>query len=636
MLFYLEKTGKKIGRLIWNAIGSGLRTWKGSFKAAPFETLTLTIIGLRKALKSVTAIKIATWIKNTVSKTKSFCKAASLLTSALGGNQSATLLLTQSYPKLSKAITKTLSAFSELKSSIAKKEVFKNLNDYIKKVRNNMTGMQKGAIGVVSAFAEFVVIKDSFQDIFLGSENLAGSIAKVAAAATAAGAAMYVAFGGAGVAVAAIVGVVGAISGIKSAFDEIDAKKAGDAIHDALSSPGGTPVGELTDNVVKSIDSIGSGFSRISEKSKELDSADDKIKDTWVEIERIKTAMDAGVLSVEDGTRKLNDLFGTLAETAALKFESLELTLTAALGENGALHGYMEEVGVDTRSLMKTVLKVDDNTLAEIEKLTKEMAEIEDKTSDEYINRENRVAKLLGETDELAEALDNFDAKVKNTKVNYSGLLANDNTLDIDETKKKLGDLTTSVSGAHKDIEGAVDSIRKDLQEKLKNAIDIGDMDSATEIQMSINALGKVLDNAKGDVTKRAKSVTDALQKEFVQKTESVIKDAQKRWNEMTPFEQMLSGSGSEDEYVKKAVENYKKDYLDPLAEEIESAYGEIGEDGAGWAGDAGKKMIDNLFEEQSTGRGRDSRCITVLKKRWKDVINKSAAGVTGVAKKGG
>lgn len=144
--------------------------------------------------------------------------------------------------------------------------------------------------------------------------------------------------------------VIGAITGVKEAMDEIVDEKVGDAIYDAFSNPGGVPIDTVVSNFTDSIEEAGKGFSTISEKSNEMDNVQKNIQDTWIEITRIETAMDNGVLSVEEGKEKLAGLFGELATLTEQKFATMEQTVIAAYGEGGALHDALENIGVDTNA----------------------------------------------------------------------------------------------------------------------------------------------------------------------------------------------------------------------------------------------------------------------------------------------
>lgn len=155
-------------------------------------------------------------------------------------------------------------------------------------LKNSMTGIQKGLVGVTAGFLEFFAVKDSMHDILTGTESIIANIGKMAVAITGAGVAFNAVLGfPAGLIVTGITWVIGALAEVGEAFEEIEAEEFGESVKSALSNPGGIPIGELTNNVVSSIASIGEQFSVITEKSQELDLAEKNIQDIWLEIETI-------------------------------------------------------------------------------------------------------------------------------------------------------------------------------------------------------------------------------------------------------------------------------------------------------------------------------------------------------------
>lgn len=188
--------------------------WGNIFKSiydfiSNLEFDTAILIGwyaLPKLFKSITSNK--------------FVKGFTTLAKALAGNQSALLALSQSYPKLSNAVNVARKAFQNFQFGVINGNIMTGLNEGILAVRNSLTNMQKGVIGVISVFAEFSLVKDAFYDLAMGTDNVVGSIAQIGASAGVASLALYTAFGPAGVAVGAITGLIASLVGLNKAFEE--------------------------------------------------------------------------------------------------------------------------------------------------------------------------------------------------------------------------------------------------------------------------------------------------------------------------------------------------------------------------------------------------------------------------------
>lgn len=154
---------------------------------------------------------------------KDLNNAAKLVSSGIGaftGDADSISYLATKSASLASAVDVAGDSFQRLMFGIHYGDWAGGLNSAIANIRDNLTGLQKGIIGVVSVVAEFTLIRTAFYDLQSGSENLVSSIAKITVGAGAASAALYVAFGPAGLAVAAFTALAAAISGTSRAFSE--------------------------------------------------------------------------------------------------------------------------------------------------------------------------------------------------------------------------------------------------------------------------------------------------------------------------------------------------------------------------------------------------------------------------------
>nr|DAE38037.1 MAG TPA: minor tail protein [Bacteriophage sp.] len=617
--------GKKVGKALWEAIKGGIELFAASFSKAPIETVLVTLAALPKLLNAIISSRFVQGIASLVSGYKKFATSAITVGSALAGNKDAVNTLKDQYPKLNNAVKVTGQAFKNFRFGIENGNFFTGMNEGIKTVRANLTNMQKGIIGVVSVIGEFALVQDAFKDLATGSGNLVSSIAEIAVGAGVAAAALYTAFGPAGLVVAAITGVVAAFSGIKKAMDEILEENVGEGIRDSLTNPGGVAISEIASNFSESMNEIGSGFSLISEKSQELQNTDANIRDTWLEIDKIKTSMDAGVISVEEGTEKLTGLFDTLATAAEQKFGAMETTLLTAFGENGALHDTMEQLGVDTKNTMQSVFQVNAETLEKINQDTQELKNL-DPTNPRYAELVQEIQSLVGVTDEISTALGDYELKINSMDIDYSGLLAPDDTLSVTKVTSFLDTLTTSVKNAQGDIEKGCSDINSTLQTELNAAISTygPDSEEANYFRTALGVIPSAMNQTNQDVAAQSKKITDTIQMDFVGRIGDVVRKAQTDWENLE-WHKKLIYDFDETKYIQDSISNYKKNYIDPLSDEIETSMSEIGIDGAGWSKDAANKLTGSLFdtftEDSYEGVQLTS---TTLKSDWESQLKTS------------
>lgn len=229
--------------------------WGNIFKSiydfiSNLEFDTAILVGwyaLPKLFKSITSNK--------------FVKGFTTLSKALAGNQTALLALTQSYPKLSKAVNVARKAFQNFQFGVINGNIMTGLNEGILTVRNSLTKMQKGVIGAISVFAEFSLLKDAFYDIAYGSDNLVESLGKIVIGAGTAVAALKLiglsnpftaVITGATALLAAIIGVNSAMTEQKQIAEEQEQMKM---------------YGDTLDNITQKTNELADGIKRRAEEA---------------------------------------------------------------------------------------------------------------------------------------------------------------------------------------------------------------------------------------------------------------------------------------------------------------------------------------------------------------------------------
>ena len=630
-LDFTEIAGK-VMRALWKALNAAFETYMSMFKTAPFETAILSLVGVTKLLKTNTANKFFKSLKNGIS-------VAENLGGALVGQNTALSNLQTQMPKTAKVVEALRSAFGKFQFGIINgnlftriKAGFESITGSIQTAIKNLSPLAKGIGGIISVVGEFMLVKDGFYDLASGSGSLIKALGEIGAAAGIAGGFLYTAFGPAGVAMAAITGIIGAILGIKEAVEEIEAERTGEEIKEAFSNPGGTPIEDIVGNFTEAVTTVGDSFSTISEKAGGMDTVKTKVQDTWMEIEKIELAMDSGVLSVEEGSAKLTELFGTLASTAQEKFGILEDTLLAAFGENGALAQSYEKTGIKTEELMKDVLQVNDSTLKRIEEITKELSTL-DPSNPKYMELKQELAELMGTTDDLSRAISDYDLKISSVDIDYSGLLNGAGELDESKLTSILDSITSAIGDANTDITNGVSSIKDALEQELQAAIDIGDNVSAEKFREALQALPNSMNELQSDITTQGTNLTDALQMEFVDKINDIVSNAQADWDNLNWTEKLIYGF-DETTYIQEKVSSYKTNYIDPLSQEIEESFEQLGIDGAGWSSAAAEDIVAKMFDV--TVIPDTGQVITTLNANWQNIVTEATKGIPESARTAG
>lgn len=524
--------------------------------------------------------------------------------------------LESEYPKTASLLTKVSAGFSRLKTSATGGNFWGSLKTSIAGVRNNLTTLQKGAIGVAAVFGEITVFKESFRDIALQTDNMAESIGKVTVAAGLAAGALYLAFDTPGIIIAAIAGLIGAITGVKEAMDEIIDEKVGDAIYDAFSNPGGVPIDTVVSNFTDSIEEAGKGFLTISEKSNEMDNVQKNIQDTWIEITRIETAMDNGVLSVEEGKEKLAELFGELATLTEQKFATMEQTVIAAYGEGGALHDALENIGADTDAAIDAMITYGFTNTERAKEIVQEMNQVE-VGSDKWKELSSELYSLSSDLDGFSKAASDYSVDINNIVkgIDYDKLFPDGKEVDMDVLNGYLDDMKTAVDNYDSNLEEAQKDISAYWTELLNSPNATPEQKEVA--QKALDDLPNAIQNMKDKSREQMTQVTDLFQTDFIDKISGVITDAKSKWEGMNFWEKWLAGN-DEDEFIRKAVEKQVGN-IDELSDAIEERMDELGVDGAGWSKDVGEDLLNNLFDWEAM---TTSDLTYSLKDNYEEIVN--------------
>ena len=537
--------------------------------------------------------------------------------------------------KISPALQVAIGAFA----AVGTVKVIENFGGYFKKVSDNILGFMenfeatgrmldfdtitgtfrdamspaaKFTTGMLAVVASFQGVSDAVYDITLENESLMESFAQIGISAGLSASAMYTAFGPAGVAIAALSALVGAAKGAKDAVDNIVSESVGKSIKDALTNPGGTSLSILTENFRTSLVNAGSGFLTITNKSKMLSTANTNIRDTWKEIENIQTAMDNGVLSVEQGKKELERLFGELATLAETKFTAMSDSIVAALGENGAFRNAMLALGAPVEEGIDLIIENGYRNSERVKEIVEQMSNAE-YGSATFKELQKELYTLTTGYDDVSKAASDFSYTL--SQIDFSEFIT-DGGLD----SKKLANELGLISNAYKEYISNVDNSAKELRAIYDELLASPNATSAEKkiaedmIYYISQSTGFVTEKQKGEF----EEILSSIQKGLFAEVSDVIKNAQKEYEEMNWFQKILVGS--EDKLVKEAVDEFSSQF-EEANKEIEKITEQFGLS----LSDSYMDIFDDLFSSRVTHSDLGGHGIAYeLKEDWEQILNDS------------
>lgn len=593
------KTGYKVGKALWKAINAGVKVFATSFSKAPIETTLASFILMPKLLKAIASTKIIKGIKNLAGSFKKVFDASSMVIGSLTGNEKYVSKLNSTYPKLGKGIDVVSKSFKNFRATLDNGNFFNAVSEGVGTLRNNMTKLQKGVVGVTSVFAQFALSSSGFYDIATGADNVVGALAKIAGGAAVAAAALKL-IGLSNPWTAAIVGItalVSAITGVSKAVDDLLKKHVGEYIKESFSTPGGVPVEKLFSTAKKAISSVGDSFDDVSDRIKSFEDSKKSVQNVVLEIEKIQSAMHIGVVSTEEGVKQLSEQFDNFYDAAKTSFDAYQTLVYATFSKGSVASKAYEAAGVDIEKLKENVTGYSSETLKKIQDLIGKLKELSntDPTNPQIVELQSQLFDLMGVSDDATKAMDNFESYVNTHNLDWSAYI-NEDGLNVDAINDDLGSLVGSVQDAQDKTEQAL----IDLANSAKEA---GDTKTYQAIMDGLpNAMGYV----KDQTTTQAKQIADKLQTEYIQNISNIMSNAETDWEKLKPLEKAAYG-WNKGNYVKSVVSDYKKNTIDPLTKSINSNFNKLGIDGEGYASSAAQNIMDSLFTTTSTASSTGS-----------------------------
>lgn len=619
----------KFAKALWEAIRSALDSWNGLFDAAPVEAAIMAAFG---------AGKLANVAKPLIQQLSEVTKALKLSTQAMNGNGNAAAVLAASYPNFTRALSKAYGVYSSFTNTLSvSNDVFASLGAAMDTLRDSLTGVQKGAVSVAAGFLEFNFVKDNMEQLVLGTDNLAAALAQMGIAVAAAGAAFSLVLGfPAGLIATGVVALAAAITGIGSAFKEIEAESSMAAVGNALRNPGGTPLETITASYQDMVAGIAESFDAINAKSAELEMTKENAKETGQSIDLIRFALENGSEVAQEKIPELQKLFSDLLNDSKSIFEQeYDVIMT---GISGSLGQSLVDAGYSIEQIVGLMDNLKSSHQKAIDEIIAKNAELEESYASGEISSEQyttalmenyrQLAEITGKTDEYSAAV----GKVADAAdgVDLSRFINPDNTVNTAALAEQFEKLGETALGAKESIYTSSDSLVAALKDYETEALRLGDSGAATAVSDMLSAEAENVDAAVDSVDAAIRQYSDTIQTGILQKIPDVVDEAladyeNKGW--------LYKLTHTEADHVQGALDEYQSSVIDPVSQQLETMYSDMGIEGTAWASDAAKTIVDGLFDTTTEysyeGVGITT---TALKDNYRSIVEGAADGIARIA----
>ena len=622
---------KSAANALWQGFKGALEFYAGMFTAAPLETVVVSFMAMPGLLKAITASKFAAGVSKLWKKFVLLGNGAEAAVMALSGNQAAASALTFMFPGLVEKITAVKLAFTNFSTSVKNNGFWNAVGNGVTAVRNNLTGFQKGLIGVVSTAIEFTVLKDAFNDLTVGSDNMLMSIGKIAGVSAAAAGAMYLAFGPAGVAMAGITGVVAAISGIKKGLDEVEQS----SMISALSIEGGATLEEFNQKATSTFDNVKEKAEETTQKISEIDTVKSNIADTVESIGTIYTAVESGAKNVEDEIPRFKSAFEQLkTDTESVLKQEYDVIVGYILG---AVSDTTEALGGETPKaiadalgelygVQENMLSSLSDTKAEYDKLVAALDNGEI-SLEEFVNQAAPLADKLSLTGEKAEdAADKIaaygEALDLSKYVSESGFDAESFSSDIDAVVQSAQEGIDAVKNANNAFNDTFDSW-------MTNAEKQGETVSQKTQSIIDKYVGENRDKNLQEINDAYTSYANAVQYGLLEQLPSVVENATSGYESLNWWSKLFT---TKEEYVSNVIGKWEKEVLSPANEAIQGGFNQLGIDNSPFAEEAAKKLVGTLFDTTTTMSYEGVElATTTLRSDWAEALTNALGGLKSI-----
>lgn len=620
---------EKVVKTLWEAIRSALDAWNGLFDATPIEAAIVAAFG---------AMKLADVAKPIIQQLSGVTRAFELSTEAISGNGNAAAILAASYPSLAKGLSNVYNVYSAFNDTLrVSNDVFASLGAAIDAFQDSLTGIQKGVIGAAAAFLEFNFVKDNIEQIILGTDNLADALAQMGVAVAAAGAAFSLILGfPAGLIATGVIGLVAAIAGIDSAFKEIEAVSAMDAVGEALRNPGGTPLSEITESYQAMVAGIGESFDAINAKSAELENTKQNVKETSQSIDLIKFALENGSSAAEETIPELQQLFSDLLNDSKNIFDQeYDVIMT---GISGSLGQALIDAGYSVEQIVGLMDDLKTSHQKSIDEIVAKNAELESSYANGEISTEQYTTALMenyGKLSEITGKTDEYSAAISKVAdaaggVDLSQFINNDNTVNTAALAEQFDKLGETAAGAKESIYSSSDSLVEALKDYETEALRVGDSEAATAVSDMLSAEAENVSVAVTGVDAAITQYGDTIQTGILEKIPGVVDEALADYENRSWLYKLTH---TEAEHVQGALDEYQTSVIDPVSQQLEEMYSNMGVEGTSWASDAAKTIVDGLFDttvEQSY-EGVEITT-TALRDNYRSIVEGATEGIGKLA----
>lgn len=584
--------GKKLGKLLITALNSGIELYMGMFNAAPLETMLISALGLINVGRLLAPFTLQ------LGRFLGILKDMKGVLTGTAGSMAVLATKSKKAAAVMSVFTGTTTAFN---SAIASGAGFWGaLAASIQNVHKLLSPLTKVLGSVVVGFAEFAFIKDAFNQLALGTQNLVLEISKIAGAVIVAGTAFTAFFGfPVGIIATSLIGIAGAIVGVNQAMDKQYAEGYAKAVATALVNPGGYALSDITNMYVGMFSTISSSYDEIAQKSSNIETAKQNIESTARSWELYKLGIDSGVTVTDEDVQKITLQFEQLLEDTRTILTDTGDVIRLQL--SGALADVVKAAGGDADQLLGIIAKLTNDASSEIGNLEQQIAKLNqqyeagDIPAEEFMKQigelMGKVASLRGETSESETAVKGFKDIIEKG-INWDGFFI-DGELDQAAFRNEMDITANAADEAIKKLDENSEAFEASVQHYISIANEMGDKASADELYGLLYENALYVKGAKEEITGALNEYTAAVEYGLITRLPEVVKNAPDPGKTIWAA---ATGATLQKNQA-KATSDFNENVITPAGKIIDEAFGKFSE----VEGSKAEQMMNDIMQNMWT-----------------------------------
>lgn len=375
-------------------------------------------------------------------------------------------------------------------------------------------------------------------------------------------------------------------------------KRLADVVEEAFYEAGGTiTISDLAEQFERYCKAVTDSNQPTIDLGKEIDDKiQNVIKPAADDILNLGKAVMLSSWNAEDYVPKIKDAINDLKTGTKDVLDDVYDNIVRAV--SGSLFDSLSEAGIYVPELLDTLAKVKgetdktvDDNITKMQELTKKFDEGKISSEEFYSKIETlttEITDLTGATDPAKEAFDRAALAIQG--IDWE---------DKDASDTAFAKIREAAENSRTNIDEAYESI--------KNSIEIAkkwsdDPQYHLYLDKILEAKGTERDRQLKSIGTYAQGMMNQVQGDLLLKLDDVGTKLRNEYSKSSWFNKLIH---TEDSYVAKGLEEYKKNIIQPTEKEIKSLYKTLGVNGSTYASDAAGEIINGMFSVENPGGGK-------------------------------